>query len=72
MVTKKRGLGRGLDVLLGQTETTGGTVNREGELRQLPVEFIRPGKFQPMYFGGLNFSSAPFPVWDHTLAAKKL
>lgn len=47
MVTKKRGLGRGLDVLLGQTEPVSEPVSHEGELRQLPIELIRPGKFQP-------------------------
>jgi ParB family chromosome partitioning protein len=47
MVTKKRGLGRGLDVLLGQTESVGEAVSHEGELRQLPIELIHPGKFQP-------------------------
>ena len=50
MATKKRGLGRGLDALLGggvqpQQEGEGGGV--EGELRQLPVDMIRRGKYQP-------------------------
>jgi ParB family chromosome partitioning protein len=47
MVTKKRGLGRGLDVLLGQPESAVAAANRDGELRQLPIELIHPGKFQP-------------------------
>jgi ParB family chromosome partitioning protein len=47
MVTRKRGLGRGLDVLLGQAESAGEAVSQEGDLRQLPIELIRPGKFQP-------------------------
>ena len=47
MVTKKRGLGRGLDVLLGQTESAAEAVSHDGELRQLPIELIRPGRFQP-------------------------
>ncbi|MDK1023434.1 MAG: ParB/RepB/Spo0J family partition protein [Gammaproteobacteria bacterium] len=47
MITKKRGLGRGLDVLLGQTESVGETVGRDGEMRQLPIELIRPGRYQP-------------------------
>lgn len=58
---KKRGLGRGLDALLGshqaarqaaaaqQAESTGGVTSDriDGELRELPVEFIQRGKYQP-------------------------
>lgn len=53
---KKRGLGRGLDALLGgisaaQPQSPGApagtTPARDGELRELPVEFIQPGKYQP-------------------------
>jgi ParB family chromosome partitioning protein len=47
MITKKRGLGRGLDALLGETEKHSAKAPDEGELRQLPIEFIRPGKYQP-------------------------
>ncbi len=48
MVTKKRGLGRGLDALLGQTETTREQESSpEGQLKQLPIELVRPGKYQP-------------------------
>ncbi|MDR2213329.1 MAG: ParB/RepB/Spo0J family partition protein [Pseudomonadales bacterium] len=69
MSAKKRGLGRGLDALLGvrknvqdaQTpvplaaslpsgaapEPQAPPVSADGALRQLPVEFIRPGKYQP-------------------------
>jgi ParB family chromosome partitioning protein len=39
---KKRGLGRGLDALL-----SGGNENRPDEQRQLPIERLRPGKYQP-------------------------
>ena len=43
MTTKHKGLGRGLDALLG-----GGTKGRtEGELAELPVRRVRPGKYQP-------------------------
>lgn len=49
MATKKRGLGRGLDALLGidtsgddQNDTTG-----TGDLRSLPANQMQPGKFQP-------------------------
>lgn len=51
MSVKKRGLGRGLDALLatsqsgkqGQQEQA----ENQGELRKVPVEFLRPGKYQP-------------------------
>ncbi|EGN76069.1 ParB-like partition protein [Idiomarina sp. A28L] len=57
MSAKKRGLGRGLDALLtnsanaaarhqAQTEETQLSLDK-GELRKLPVEFLRPGKYQP-------------------------
>lgn len=45
MVAKKRGLGRGLDALLGsesRPETAGRTA-----LEEIPVEWISPGKYQP-------------------------
>ena len=45
---KKRGLGRGLDALLGGDGA--GTVSpleQEGELRTLPIQQIQPGKYQP-------------------------
>jgi ParB family transcriptional regulator, chromosome partitioning protein len=63
MNTKKHGLGRGLDALLGgvkaakqpptgapnndgpQSVTT--TNSADGTQRQIPVEFIQPGKYQP-------------------------
>jgi len=46
---KKRGLGRGLDVLLGATEEPGkpSVLEQEGELRTLPIQQIQPGKYQP-------------------------
>ena len=64
MAQKKRGLGRGLDALLGGAalrednaeqdinpeypdgQAVTATGNSAG-LRELPVEFIRPGKYQP-------------------------
>jgi ParB family transcriptional regulator, chromosome partitioning protein len=49
MAAKKRGLGRGLDALLGSEE--GGATREggraEGELRNLPIHQIGPGKYQP-------------------------
>ncbi|WP_072325763.1 ParB/RepB/Spo0J family partition protein [Marinospirillum alkaliphilum] len=53
---KKRGLGRGLDALLGavnpeptQLEAVQTAEQRlpEGELKKLPIEQLRPGKYQP-------------------------
>ncbi len=54
-MAKKRGLGRGLDELLGisgsSTPATAGKQNDEpaagGDLRNLPVEMIHRGRFQP-------------------------
>lgn len=49
---KKRGLGRGLDALLAtsqrepSTETTE-LLEEKGELQKLPIEFLKPGKYQP-------------------------
>lgn len=52
MAVKKRGLGRGLDALLGgsvsadpQSETKESSVN--GELRNLPIDLIQRGRYQP-------------------------
>lgn len=47
MAAKKRGLGRGLDALLGGDDASTAVLGQEGELRTLPIEHIRPGKYQP-------------------------
>jgi ParB family transcriptional regulator, chromosome partitioning protein len=49
MTTKKRGLGRGLDALLGgaQIEPVLDTKADRDKLKTLPVEFLRTGRFQP-------------------------
>ena len=61
MSVKKRGLGRGLDALLAtssaksQVEANNAAAEnssetqtaQKGELRKLPVEFLKPGKYQP-------------------------
>ncbi len=62
MATKKRGLGRGLDALLGgpspatkhpntlpesTVEDEAVGVGKDGDLRKLPVEMIQRGKYQP-------------------------
>lgn len=52
MAAKKRGLGRGLDALLGSAgqpasdDATAETASG-GELREIPVDLIRRGKYQP-------------------------
>ncbi len=46
MALKKRGLGRGLDALLGpQSEKPPG--NERQTLKEVPLEWIKPGKYQP-------------------------
>lgn len=50
MTTKKRGLGRGLDALLGVASKTPDTMEEArvtGQLQQLPVEQLQRGKYQP-------------------------
>ncbi|MBQ0744502.1 MAG: ParB/RepB/Spo0J family partition protein [Pseudomonas sp.] len=48
MAVKKRGLGRGLDALLGQSSSAGqGSENQEQLLKELPVDLIQRGKYQP-------------------------
>lgn len=48
MATKKRGLGRGLDALLGaKPKTTTSTVEDKNSLTELDVDIIQPGKYQP-------------------------
>ena len=59
MATKRQSLGKGLDALLGIPESfdhlesgdapalTGGEIVADGQLRQLPVEFLQRGKYQP-------------------------
>jgi ParB family transcriptional regulator, chromosome partitioning protein len=45
---KKRGLGRGLDALLGgDGEGSPSVIAQEGELHMLPIQQIQPGKYQP-------------------------
>jgi ParB family chromosome partitioning protein len=47
---KKRGLGRGLDALLGgdgDGDASTSLIGQEGELRILPIQQIQPGKYQP-------------------------
>jgi ParB family chromosome partitioning protein len=46
-VGKKRGLGRGLDALLGPGADAAGDASVEGDLRNLPVDVIQRGRYQP-------------------------
>ncbi|SDT01206.1 chromosome segregation DNA-binding protein [Halopseudomonas litoralis] len=48
MAVKKRGLGRGLDALLGQASPNDKTEGSEDQqLRDLPIDLIQRGKYQP-------------------------
>ena len=47
MATKKRGLGRGLDVLLGRDEDVVEATERSESLTTLPIEALQPGRYQP-------------------------
>ena len=50
MTAKKRGLGRGLDALLGGAQAVAPTpqgASPGGDLRHLPVDLVRRGKYQP-------------------------
>ena len=48
MAARKRGLGKGLDALLGERLSSElGAINGNEELRFLPVDLIQQGQFQP-------------------------
>lgn len=48
MAAKKRGLGKGLDALLGERKSTElGAIGGNEELRFLPVDLIQRGQYQP-------------------------
>ncbi len=54
MAARKRGLGRGLDALLGSSGTPRPTAKKEesadeldGELRSLPIDLLQRGRYQP-------------------------
>ncbi len=54
MAAKKRGLGKGLNALIGTpqtvptpTESGGGSHSGDEQLRELPIEFLQRGKYQP-------------------------
>jgi len=47
MAAKKRGLGRGLDALLGGSASAVTAEPTEADLREIPVDLLQPGKYQP-------------------------
>ena len=47
MVVKKRGLGRGLDALLGGSMAKAVEAPQNTDLREVPVDLLQPGKYQP-------------------------
>ncbi len=49
MAAKKRGLGRGLDALLGGDAESVSSSDGEGELRTLVIQSIQPGRYQPRH-----------------------
>jgi len=49
MAAKKRGLGRGLDALLGGDAEPAASSDADGELRTLAIVTIQPGRYQPRH-----------------------
>jgi len=47
MAVKKRGLGRGLDALLGGSMAKAVEEPQATDLREMPVDLLQPGKYQP-------------------------
>jgi ParB family transcriptional regulator, chromosome partitioning protein len=47
MAVKKRGLGRGLDALLGGSMAKAVEAPQGADLREVPVDLLQPGKYQP-------------------------
>jgi ParB family chromosome partitioning protein len=47
MAAKKRGLGRGLDALLGGSMAAASADPKGADLREVPVDLLQPGKYQP-------------------------
>ncbi len=46
-MVKLKGLGRGLDALLGADEEKSAPVSATDRLKELPIESLQPGKYQP-------------------------
>src|SRR5690348_1129277 len=49
MAAKKRGLGRGLDALLGGDAEPATSTDADGDLRTLAIVTIQPGRYQPRH-----------------------
>ncbi len=49
MAAKKRGLGRGLEALLGGDAEPAAQSDSDGELRTLAIQSIQPGRYQPRH-----------------------
>ncbi len=47
MAVKKRGLGRGLDALLGGSAAAVMEEPQSADLREVPIDLLQPGKYQP-------------------------
>jgi len=47
MAVKRRGLGKGLDALLGGAVSPVAEERQGADLRELPVDLLQPGKYQP-------------------------
>ena len=58
MSNRRRGLGRGLDALLGSPEELAEEAHDRGELRKIPVEQLQRGRYQPR----TDFDEAAFDV----------
>ena len=87
MAVRRKGLGRGLDALLGGAlpATTGN--DRAEELREIPVDLLQPGKYQPrmrmhaeslqdladsIKAQGLVQPIVVRPIGEHTMGARPL
>lgn len=66
MSVKKRGLGRGLDVLLSSVNTAAAPVEAGEELRELPVDLLQAGKHQPRR----HFDSEALEELSNSIAAQ--
>jgi len=66
---KKRGLGKGLDALLGdRSGVTESSPPIQNAMRQIPVEWIQPGKYQPRK----NFAKEPLEDLANSIKAQGL
>lgn len=66
MSAKKRGLGRGLDVLLSSVGTAGAGAEAGEDLRELPLDQLQPGRHQPRR----AFDAEALEELSHSIAAQ--